>query len=129
VITVTISGIREARQYFATLKDGADALGKMVILVGFSKVYAFGQETGRYRSGRLARRAGGAWMLRTGLARVQPDITGELVGAVEKGPGAVLSAGLKLGYRIEAIAKPLTPVRSGELRRDLHTVAGRRGDA
>lgn len=126
MLTVTISGVREARQYFATLKSGAEALGKLAVLVGFSKVYAFGQETGRYRSGRLARRAGGAWMLRSGLARVQPDIKREIVDAVEKGPSAVLSAGLRLGYRVEAIAKPLTPVRSGALRRDLHTVAGAR---
>lgn len=128
--SVTVTGIAEARRDMAALKDGAQAAAHAVVLVGFRRVYAYGIETGRkYRSGKLARRAGGAWMLRTGLRAVQGQIQPEIAQALPKGPQAVLSALLRLGHRVEAVAKPLTPVgkvRGGTLRRDLHTTAGRR---
>jgi hypothetical protein len=106
--------------------------------------YAQGIETGRRRSGRVARRAGGAYFMRDALAQVQPKIGPTLVDALPRGPAAVNHAMEGLAHDVLLAATQLlttrvygAPVprgrsgrarwsRTGNLRRSLHTVRGAR---
>lgn len=117
---VTFDGLPEARAYFAKLKDGATAVGRLSVLVGSPVRYARYQELGtRYLRGRF--------YLTNALRAVQPRIKPAITAAVEKGPQAVYDAGLRLGYEVQRAAQATAPVRTGNLRRSIHTVAGARG--
>lgn len=106
-------------------EQGARAVGAIRLGVGSDLVYAYGIEEGRHRGGRLARRAGGAHMIRRGLQEGGPRIAAYLGDAVPYGAGAVNTA-LARGVRIELIpaVRRLTPVRSGRLRRSMDARQG-----
>lgn len=122
---VQIEGVERVSAYLKEIREGAETAGHETILVGSPLRYAFGIETGRHRGGRLARRAGGAYYLRDAFRAVQPRIRPALVAALPKGAQAVLQAMRKLGYDVEREAKERVPVRTGTLRRSLHTVVAR----
>jgi hypothetical protein len=65
-------------------------------------------------------------MLTGALEAVMPSIGPTLADALPNGDAAADKALLGLGYKVEAIAKARTPVRSGHLRRSIHTVQGPR---
>lgn len=121
MIAVRVSGVRESQAYLQKLADGAKAVGGMVVVVGSPLKYAFGIETGRHRSGRLARRAGGARMLTRGLQSVHSRIKPTVVAALPHGRAAARAAVLRLGYDVQRFAQAHTPVVGGGLRRSLHT--------
>lgn len=125
-LTITILGVEEADAYLTRLHAGCQTVGRTSVQVGTSVVYAHGIEFGRRRSGRLARAAGGALMLTGALEAVMPSIGPTLADALPNGDAAADKALLGLGYKVEAIAKARTPVRSGHLRRSIHTVQGPR---
>jgi hypothetical protein len=60
---------RAALRALGDLAAGARALGGARMEIGSRLPYAYGIETGFTRSGRVARRAGGAWCRRPGRAR------------------------------------------------------------
>lgn len=125
-LKVEILGLKEADALIAKLEGSAHAVGTTTVRIGTNVVYAWGIEFGRQRGGRLGRAAGGAMMLTNALARVAPTITPTLVPAMEQGEDATNKAMLGLGLKVEAFAKAATPVRTGNLRRSIHTVQGPR---
>lgn len=125
-LRITILGKPEAEAALRQLHAGIDALDGLTVRVGTAVVYAWGIEFGRRRDGRLARRAGGAFMLTRALQQVKPEITPVLAKALPAGAAATERALLGIGFRAEALAKAATPVQTGNLRRSLHTVKGPR---
>ena len=123
---ITLLGIREALDYFDRLEHGAAALGRARVLVGSNVFYARVVEFGEDRARKLHRKKGGAFYLRGGLESVKARIKPAILEAIPRGEGAVLRAMLRLGYQVEAKARQIVPVRTGNLRRSIHTVAGRR---
>lgn len=117
---ITITGIKKAQEYVSTLKSGAEAAGKAVVLVGTAVRY------GRYVEQGTRRMKAQPYLV-PALRAVEGRIGPEVAEALPKGPSAVLSTLLRLGYQVEAGAKRRVPVRTGHLRRSLHTTAGRRG--
>lgn len=124
-LRVELLGIREALAYFDDAKRGAAALGRARVLVGSPLYYARVVETGEDTKRKLRRKKGGVFYLRDAFNAVAPQIGPAIAAAIERGEGAVLRAMLRLGYQIEAGAKQRVPVRTGRLRRSLHTIAGR----
>lgn len=134
---VQFEGIKEARAYVERLRDGAEAAGQLVVLVGSNLPYAYGIHEGRHRGGRLARRAGGVPYLTLGLDRVRDEIAPTIARAIPQGPSAVLGAFARVGNDVaRGAVESLTSTvyagptrgwsRTGQLRRSIHTVIGRR---
>lgn len=126
LMTAEVLGVDEAEAYLKSLNSGVKGADKTIVRVGTAVVYAWGIEFGQSRSGRPRRAAGGARMLTGALQAVRADIEPTIAAALPKGEDATVKAMMGLGYRVEAIAKAATPVRTGNLRRSLHTVAGPR---
>lgn len=122
MITVKVTGVDTAQARLKILREGAARLGRTRILVGSSLKYAYGIETGRHRGGRLARKAGGAYMLKKGLAAIHGTLPRDIASAVETG-GSVYDAVFKNALRAQNVAMANTPVRTGSLRRSFHTVS------
>ena len=119
-MTVSATGIREARASLTKLAQGTAAAGGASVLVGSGLRYSRYVHEG-------TRRMRGRPFLADALRRVEPRIASEIARALEQGPAAVDAALLKLGYEVEALAKAAAPVRTGTLRRSLHTVQRTRG--
>src|SRR5215210_5698836 len=103
--------------YLSQLRDTARRWGRSRTTVGSDLPYAFGIETGRTRRGRLARRAGGAYMLRRGLDDAKPRIKPLIVAAFERGTSQDVGlAEANIGRMIVASIRKYTPVVSGRLR-------------
>lgn len=122
-MSVQILGIKEAQAYLRKLQGGARAVGTASVRVGSNLRYAWGNEFGRHKGGRLARRAGGSFALTGGFRSVQPRIRPAIVAALPQGPEAVMKALMRLAYDVVAATQPRTPVKSGTLRRSWHVVA------
>lgn len=119
MIAVTYKDVNDARGYFARLKGGAEALRRMVILVGSPLRYARFVHEG-------TRRMRGRPFLANAVRAAEPAIRQRFASAIDKGPEAVFRAGLESGYDVQRRAQQETPVRTGSLRRSIHTVAARR---
>lgn len=117
-----VIGLDKAVAYFKKLAEEANRVGKIRILVGSNLKYAYGIEYGRHKGGRLARRAGGAFMLKQGFDSVQDTLRADIARAIETN-GSVYDAMFKNALRAEAVAKANTPVKTGSLRRSFHTVS------
>ena len=131
---IRITGIQEALAALRKYAASAEVVGRVRWLVGSNLVYAFGIETGRHRSGRLARRAGGVFMLRNALARLGSQKQ-RLVAAIPQGASATESALAGMALFVEGEAKkaitpfpysPATRRRTGHLRRSIHTLRASR---
>jgi len=116
LLSVTLEGIGPAQAYLGTLRDGAATAGGARLFVFSNLPYAAGIETGRRRNGRVARRAGGAWMFRRGSQEALRGFDQELAQALPKGRTGVTQAYLSRGRRVVDAVRRLTPVRSGRLR-------------
>lgn len=125
-IAFDILGLDDAEALLSRLEAGITVATSSSVTVGTAVVYSWGVEFGRRRSGRLARAAGGAFMLTRGLQSIAPKIAPTLADALPDGDKAVNKALLGLGLAVEAFAKSATPTRTGNLRRSLHTVQGMR---
>lgn len=126
-ITITLTGIDAARTILALLDAGARALEATTVVAGSPEAYAPGIETGRTRAGRVARRAGGAFMLAGGVQTVLPTIGPALLEALPQGADPTRRAMLGRGVAIAEAARPRTPVKTGNLRASFVAVAGRSG--
>ena len=124
-ITVTLAGIDTALKRLQLLDAGARALDDTTVVAGSPEAYAPGIETGRTRSGRVARRAGGAFMLTRAVQQVAPTVVPALVAALPQGADATRRALLGRGVAIAEAARPGTPVRTGNLRASFVAATGR----
>lgn len=106
----------KALKYLSQLRQTAQAWGRSRTVISSSEPYLFGIETGRHRGGRLARRAGGAFMMRDGLEEAKPRIGPLISDSFERGPSAVPLAEANIGRMVVAAVQRRTPVRSGNLR-------------
>lgn len=113
-----VEGLEAAKAYFATFQRGAAAARRALVLVGSPLRYARYQEFGTKRM------AGRLYLTRA--ARELTGAEGAIAAALDKGPSAVLDAFLRLGYRVQRAAQGYAPVKTGNLRRSIHTVAARR---
>jgi hypothetical protein len=112
----------DARKGLGQLLDGVKAVTSKPRQIGSDLPYAFGIETGRHRGGRLARRAGGAWMMQRGLAYLKAYYVDQVGPAIRKGAGPVKSAEAVLLRRTVETIRRGTPKRSGALAQSIHSV-------
>lgn len=121
---VEVVGDEVAVAALTRLARAAEAMSGTPVFVGSSLAYAYGIEHGRTRSGRLARRAGGAFYLKRGLAAVQSELPSTVLAVLGASRGDPRRLLLGLGYRVQAAAMPLVPVKTGTLRRSIHVRIG-----
>jgi hypothetical protein len=113
---LTFKGFPDAERKLTYYLRGSGSIGTIRLRLQTGKPYAFGIETGRTRSGRMARRAGGAYMFRDAWRSIQPQIGRAYAQAVPNGDGAVNAVTHQFGARLLAGARARTPVVSGALR-------------
>jgi len=113
---IRITGLVEALRAVDAVGEAGKQVNGPIATFASLLPYAYGIETGRHRGGRLARRAGGAYMFRRGIDEVKAQAPAILGPAILKGPASVGQAKRKLrDLGIERI-RSYTPVRSGRLR-------------
>lgn len=122
MLTVRLEGLQKATTQLERYRAAFREFSGKSVLVGSNLVYAYGIEFGRTRSGRLARRAGGAFMLSNALNEIRPSVNDILRSALAGDVPNLGDALYKLGLRLQTIAMGQTPVRTGSLRRSMHTV-------
>lgn len=125
-LTARIVGLDVAERYLRQLQAGAAYAATIQSRIGAAAPYAWGIEFGRRRSGRLARRAGGALFLTNAWRAVWPTVTPTLAVALPGGEAAVARAVARLEREVVAGAAARVPVVSGNLRRSLYTTPGGR---
>ncbi len=139
---LNIQGNGDVDQQLRKIASGVAAMMQTTVQVGSRLPYAYGQETGTHRvSGKLARRYGPTYYLRTGMEAVlnqgDLDITQGLAKIPYPGPWIMI----RLGRWIRRIAKQMAPVGDhptsntrpkatpGQLRRSLRIIVGGAGAA
>lgn len=114
-----------AATYLGRLEDAAAQVGAQRLVAGSPLPYGGPIEIGFTRTGRVARRAGGAFMLRDGMnaatAKVESLVVAHLTAPGKGGKG--LEDGIRRTVLGEVQAR--TPVRSGRLRDSFVVRAGR----
>ena len=118
-VGVKVVGLKEAQQYLHRLEQAAGS-ADATVTVGSSLNYAYGIETGRHRSGRVARRAGGVFYLSRALATVERDLPKRLTKGLQAGEPTEKTL-LRAGHDLEARAKQLVIRVTGALQRSIHT--------
>lgn len=106
----------KAMQYLIQVRQTAERWGRSRTVISSNLPYTYGIETGRHRRGGLARRAGGAYMLREGLADTEEHMGDLIVESFARGPSAVPLAEANIGRMVVAAVRRHTPVVSGRLR-------------
>jgi hypothetical protein len=106
----------KALRYLQQVRATAQRWGRSRIAIISDLPYTYGIETGRTRRGRIARLAGGAYMMRDGLDEVKPRIPPLIASGFERGPSNVPLAEANIGRMVVAAIQKRTPVRSGRLR-------------
>lgn len=115
MITATALGFAQAEELISRLEDGIKGAGSDSVSIQTAVVYAWGMEFGYYRNGKLARKAGGAFMLTGALDAVKPSYLAALPLALFIGRGAVQQALLKAAADIQARAATNAPRLTGTL--------------
>jgi hypothetical protein len=122
VIHVEIDS-QEAQAALREMDAAARAVGAMTLDAGSDLPYAFGIETGRKRSGALARRKGGAHMIEQGIARSGPQLEAWVADGIPYGVQGVNNAIRRWGRLVARPAiQALTPVLVGTLRTSITVV-------
>ncbi len=106
----------KAVKYLIQVRETCERWGRSRTVISSPLVYAYGIETGRHRGGSLARRAGGAFMMREGLADTQEHMDELIIESFARGPSAVPLAEANIGRMVVAAVRRHTPVVSGKLR-------------
>lgn len=74
MLRITLQGMDDAQKQIKRIERGAAAMGRYRAVVGSKLPYAWGIEYGRHNaSGKLARRAGGAFYLTNAVNQVLAD--------------------------------------------------------
>lgn len=121
MITIKVENLDAANDYLKRMIQSAQKIEKTTYLVGSKLPYAYGISTGRHRRGRLARRAGGVNYLQAGLDSAKFRIARAIVIALPKGPEEGARAMKGVALQVQRGAREAVPVRTGKLRRSLHT--------
>lgn len=122
---IRIQGANEVRQRLVALSAGCAAVGNARILIQSRVPYAFGIETGFFRNGRLARRAGGARMLERAYKEVLPGMTRSLFKALDTSPQDTIAALNDIVEQIIERASEYSPKVSGDLSESFYASGGR----
>jgi hypothetical protein len=126
VLDVKLSGWEETVDLTRLLRESAVALGRFRSRIQNRRAYTYWIEYGRYLHGRPGRRKRGpARMMRKGAKRIRDLAPDAIRRNIREGPQAVrrgLSGVMAEGTRV---TKANTPVESGELRDNFHTVRSR----
>lgn len=106
-----------ATRYLSSLADATAALGRMRLVAGSPVPYAYGIETGRTRSGRVARARGGARMVEHGMAETRRQIP-RIVAQLLQRPTGGVAKDVEDAFRRTALGaiQSRTPVVFGRLR-------------
>lgn len=104
-----------ALKYLMDVEKIAQEWARSRTVISSNLPYSYGIETGRHRGGGLARRAGGAFMLRDGLEEAKPRIGPLITNSFTRGESVPL-AEANIGRMVVAAVQRRTPVRSGNLR-------------
>lgn len=123
-VFVDISGDKDVLRMFERAADGIHEVAQMDLFAGSTLPYAYGIETGRHRGGRLARRAGGAYMLRDAVNDTVRQAPAMLAERIIDGPRPARAAMLAIGDTVVNRAKARTPVVSGALRDSIQRFLG-----
>lgn len=121
--SVEVRGVRVVVGDLARYGTAGRALGRAAYAVTNPVVYARPIVTGRFKDGRVARKAGGTWSVYNALAQVAPMIAPTLTRAIPQGPAAAVRAMQALALAVEAGAKQREAVKTGLLRRSWRTVS------
>jgi hypothetical protein len=116
---VQVVGLKEAQRSLQRLED-AGRSADATVTVGSALNYAYGIETGRHRSGRVARRRGGVFYLSRALLTVERELPQRVTKGLQAGE-PMLTTLTRAGHDIEAHAKQLVIRVTGTLQRSLHT--------
>lgn len=118
-VTATVRGIEEVKATLAQWQAGAEVVGRtsirLVADVGYAPFVEYGTR-------RMAARP----FLRPALAAAEASLRGRLVAALPKGAQPTAAALLGIANDALAVAQRLVPVKTGNLRRSLHTISGGR---
>lgn len=112
---ISIEGLSGVVADLGRLDDACATAGGAELVVSSSLPYAYGIETGETPRGRLARRAGGAYMFRQGTDEGLRRVDADLAAALPGGAGAVTRVFLEAGRRTVDAVRRRTPVVSGRL--------------
>jgi hypothetical protein len=119
-VSIRESGMAAMRTHLAGVVAAGKAVSGPIISLTNKEAYAGPIERGKFlsgpRAGRVARKAGGAFMYREGIRAMQPKIGPALLAAIPKGAAGVMSAKKKLNDDAVVEVQARTPVRSGKLR-------------
>jgi hypothetical protein len=118
--SLQIQGLGEVQRQLALLREGVGELGLKKDRIASGLPYAAGQNYGRYRNGRLARRAGPTFYFEAGVTAIEDAAYDQLAAALPRGASAVRSAWSVLIKRGVTTAQRRAPIKSGDLRRSLH---------
>jgi hypothetical protein len=125
-MAIRLTGVDGALTAIQQVRDGAGQFRGQMVRIGSPLSYASPIETGVYRTGpragRIARKAGPARYLQSGLASIRPEMGAELTAALPKGAGAVNLAIGRLARRAQQRAQGVVPVRSGRLKGSIRVV-------
>lgn len=117
---LTVTGVGDAQKSLERVRQGAASMRGTSAVIGSRLPYAWGIERGRHRkSGRLARRRGGAFYLENAVKTVvsagSADI-GEGLRKVTK-PGVWIYR--RLGRWVRRLSRANVPVRTRKLKRSI----------
>lgn len=120
-LKMTLKGMDDVEKQLARIERATKSMGQWKGYIGSRRPYAWGQEFGRHRvSGKLARRAGGAFYLQGAVNAVLSDADRDLAEGLNKvtAPGRWVIKRLALWTR--RIARLKVPRKSGKLRRSIN---------
>lgn len=117
---LTTRGIPEAQGYLERATRGCASIGALRLKLQTTKPYAWGIETGYRRDGRLARSAGGAYMLRDSWRQIAPEVGRGLANAIPASESGVAVTEARFGARWLSLARSMTPVKTGALRASIN---------
>jgi hypothetical protein len=118
--SVKVQGIPQVLSALDQISAGASEIGLRRDSIVSDVAYAYGQNYGFYRNGRLARRAGPTLFFEAGAAAIEASAYDQLAAALPYGRGAVRSAWAVLIRRGVTEAQRTAPVKTGTLRGSIH---------
>lgn len=116
-LNITLQGMDDALKQMERIKRGTEAMGRYTGEVGSKLPYAYGIEYGRHRkSGKLARRVGGAMYINQAVDLVLSNADGDLAEGLNKvtAPGPWVIRRLALwARRLARVYVPRGPENKG----------------
>lgn len=122
-LSLSWTGLREARAAVSDMAKRASAWGNTTIGVGATAAYAAWIETGRYASGRPGRTTP-IHYLRRAQQDARPDLLAAAAASMVPGGPSVDQAAEQVGAKMRQLAQQYVTVKSGNLR---DSIFSRRG--